>query len=124
MFSKNMITNAAQMEAYNNLLKLCQIGRGTDGIENAAIDMLLVTPEADYIGFWCLGDGTLEVSTEIYQIDFAIQNVGIDPHAVAEAICIARGIEPDFWGGHENGYIHISEGSRRSREGYTLGYCF
>lgn len=126
LFNKNMINpaNAAQVAAYNHLIKLCTIGRDTDGIEDAAIDMLLVTPEADYIGFKCLGDDTLEIATDIKQIDLATQKEGVDPHELAEKICIARGIEPDFWGGHENGYIHINEGSRRSREGYTLGYCF
>ena len=123
MFNVKMITTQSQLMAYKKLINICQHGRGTDGIEDATIELLQLIPTADYIGF-IVYNNIMEICESPNNIEIAIQNDGIDPHEIAELICLARGIEPEFNGGQSTGYIHINKGSRRSREGYTLGYCF
>lgn len=137
IFKKNMINkkNAAQVAAYNKVQELCT--KGPDnyleaiGLEEAVEELLELLPRVDFIGFISSSYYdeekecrvyTLKIEQRIEKIDRAICFDKSNNHKIAEAICKSQNIDPDFIGGQENGYIHISEGSRHCPEGYTLGY--
>ena len=106
-----------------------------DGIELAIEELLEACPDIDAVGltqrtfFDYDEDGNyyevdyLEIETNPAKIEMVVCADKANNHTIAELICKAQGIDSDFIGGQENGYIHISTGSRRCPEGYTLGYC-
>ena len=137
LFKKNLINkgNAAQVAAYNRVLELCNEGPdnyiGTIGLEEAIQELLALLPTVDFIGFKSLSHYdetrgyhvyTLKIEQRLEKIERAMCSNNNNLHIIAENICKAQGIKPEYNGGRFD-CIHISSGSRRCPEGYTLGAC-
>lgn len=135
-FTFNLINTREQANALKKVQELCAKGPdnylGEIGLEEAVKNLLALLPEVKFIGFstkesydkneeMCIH--TLVIEENLEKIDRAACSNPCQNHEVAKLLCEAQGLEPDFIGGNEDGYIHISRRSRRSHEGYTLGYC-